>query len=170
VGGQTLNQPLVVSKDPRVPASDADLAAQCALAREVEAQRVRVDAALSEAEALRKKIAALRDHPAAVRAAADAFGEKLETLAGPSLDSEGYFDESRVDPINLRRLSGTLSRFERTVESADAAPTPDALTGFGNRRADAEAGLARWREFREAELPRVNAALESAGLGRISVD
>jgi photosystem II stability/assembly factor-like uncharacterized protein len=169
-GGRTSTQPLVVSKDPRVPASDADLAAQFELAREVEAQRVRVDAANSEAERLRRRLATLRDPPAAVRAAVDAFGQKLEIVAGPSLDSEDYFDESRVEPTNLRRLSATLSRFQRTVESADAAPTPDALTGFGNRRVDAAAGLSRWREFLRAELPPVNAALESAGLGRISID
>jgi hypothetical protein len=169
-GGRSLEQPLVVSKDPRVPASDADLLAQFELAREVEAQRVRVDAALSEAETLRKRLAAPSDRPAGARAAVDAFAKTLEVIAGPSPDSEAYFDESRVEPTNLRRLSGTLARFQRTVESADAAPTPDALTGFRHRRADAEAGLSRWREFLNAELPPLNAALESAGLRRVAID
>src|SRR5262249_54540267 len=52
--GRTVQQPLVVARDPRIAASDADLARQLALARQIQAERVRVAEALLEADGLRK--------------------------------------------------------------------------------------------------------------------
>jgi hypothetical protein len=169
VGGRTLTQPLVVSKDPRISATDADLAQQFELARQVEAERVRLAAALSQSRALREAVATLRVKPAGeAQVALDAFSRRLDVAAGPPLDSEEYFDESEAERTNLRRLWSALTRFQGAVESADVAPTPDALTGFAQRREAVSQGLSHWKDFLGLEVPALNRALQAAGLPPIA--
>ena len=166
-GGATLTQPLVVTKDPRVSTPEADLARQFELARDVQTERVRVAKALRQADALRKQISALRGRATAGAAGAvDAFAAAVALAAGPPFTGgpEDFFEESEATPTSLRRLSTSFFRFQRAVESADAAPTPDALAGFRWRREAVAQGLARWQELLGSELARVNAALGSAGL------
>ncbi len=164
-GGRTLTQPLSVVKDPRISATDEDLVRQFELARRVEALRVRVAAALAEAAALRAQAAALA--PKATGAAAAALVElarALEPVAGPPVRPEEFYNLSDAAPTSLLRLTVSLSRFQGAVESADAAPTPDAVTGFGQRGEAVEQGLAAWRAFGAAEVPKANRALAAAGL------
>ena len=61
--GKTVTQPLVVTRDPRLRASitDADLVRQYELARDIQAERVRVSSALRQAGSLRKQIAVARE-------------------------------------------------------------------------------------------------------------
>ncbi|MEP6993475.1 MAG: hypothetical protein ABI968_03060 [Acidobacteriota bacterium] len=170
-GGRTLTQPLVVSRDPRIGASDADLVAQFELARRIDAERARLAESLRQAQALRRQIEGRRGQSAGEGASAlQTFAGKLETVAGPGLDSEEYFDEGEADATNLRRLYEVLARFRRTVESADAAPTPDALTGFEQRRKAAGLGETRWADFLRSEVPILNKRLNAAGLPPISID
>jgi hypothetical protein len=68
----------------------------------------------------------------------------------------------------LRRLRSSLSELQSAVESADAAPTPDALTGLAERKKLIASSLARWKELLAADLPKVNRALEAAGLPRLT--
>ena len=167
--GRTLTQPLVLSKDPRISATDAELAQQFELARQVEAERVRLAVALAEARALREKAAKLSaGSPGEARGALEAFVKALDAAAGPPLDSEEYFDQDEVDATNLRRLWAGLARFQEAVESADVAPTPDALTGFTQRREAVSKGLSRWKEFMGSEVPTLDRALKAAGLAPIA--
>ena len=166
--GLTLSQPLVVSKDPRIPSTDADLREQFELARRVEAERVRLARALAEARALRERTAALRGVPGGpVREALDSFEKSLDRAAGPPLGSEEYFDESNAESTNLRRLWSGMSRFQQAIESADVAPTPDARTGFERRQGEIARGLASWRAFLDSEVPVLDRALAAAGLPRL---
>ena len=163
--GQRISRPLVLSKDPRVPSTEADLRQQFDLAKQVEAERVRLASALTRAHALRERITALRARAAgSARAAVDAFVTSLDLAAGPPIDSDEEFDENEAASTNLRRLSSGMARFQRTIESADVAPTPDYLAGFERRQEDVSRGLSLWKEFLDAELPALNRALETAGL------
>ena len=56
------------------------------------------------------------------------------------------------------------SGLQSAVESADAAPTPDAVTGFAERRKMVAQGLARWRDVLASDLPKTNKLLEAAGM------
>jgi len=166
-GGATRTQPLVVTKDPRVSTPDGDLVRQFDLAREVQTERVRVAKAFLQADALRKQIASLRARATgAAGGALDSFAMALELAAGPPLTGgfEDFFEEREAAPTSLRRLTTSLARFQQTVESADAAPTTDALEGFRRRREMAAQGLARWRDLLGSDLVRANAALRTAGL------
>jgi len=134
-GGRSITQTLLVVKDPRLPATitDADLVRQHELSRDVSAERVRVAVALREAESLRKRLAG--NAPGSLAAA-------IDKAAGPAEGAPDVEDES---PTSLRRLAASLSVFQSVVESADGAPTPDALTGFAARRKLVATGVADWQ-------------------------
>ena len=176
-GGKTATQPLLVARDPRLPSSvtDQDLVRQHELSRDIQAERVRVAVGLRQADALRKQIAALRK-PGQARAdataALDAFASAVDRAAGPPIlvPGEEFFDTEEIDPTSLRRLAVTLSGLQSAVESADAAPTPDYITGFAERRKMVSSGLARWQDVLASELPKANRSLEAAGLSPLKTE
>ncbi len=175
--GKTLTQPLEVVKDPRLgPAvADADLVRQFRLASDIQAERVGVAVALRQASALRMQVAALKTEkrPAPpVMTALATFTKTLDRAAGPPAPGSGedFWDTEEIDPTSLRRLSTSLSALQNAVESADAAPTPDALTGFAARKKMVDEGLARWKNLVAIELPAANRALQDAGLAALKTD
>ena len=172
-GGRTLTQPLSVTKDPRLSLTDADLSRQHELARAVQDERVRVALAQRQADGLRKQIAALKGKAVAAQASALAdLSKAIDRAAGPPILSPGeeFFDTEEISPTSLRRLGSSLSAFQSAIESADAAPTPDALTGFDERRTMEAQGLARWQNVLAVELPKANQALQAAGLGPLTAE
>jgi hypothetical protein len=141
--------------------TDADLVRQYELARDVQGERVRVSAALRQAGALRKQIAAARERVRWKSATAlDDLEKAIDLAAGPPMLSpaEEFFDPGGLSPTSLRRLSRSLSELQAAVESADAAPSPDALTGWpsaaSSSRWGAVAGRARHRCARAGIVPR----------------
>jgi hypothetical protein len=175
VAGKSVTQPLVVVRDPRLPSSvtDPDLVSQHELARDIQAERVRVAAGWHQAERLREQIAERREKAGAgAISALDAFTATLDRAAGPAplVPGEEFFDVEVADPTSLRRLALSLSKLQSAVESADAAPTPDYLTGFAERRKMVAAGLARWQELLASDLPKVNRSLEGAGLSPLTTE
>ncbi|MFN2634229.1 MAG: hypothetical protein ABR610_12510, partial [Thermoanaerobaculia bacterium] len=136
--GRTSTAPLTVVRDPRIKASDADLQLQFDLARKIEAERVAVAGALARAAKL--KGAAGGAAPPAAEAAATPLDEIVGT-ADPLL--EDYQPATGI-PMTLQRAATSLLRLQDAVESADAAPTPDAVAAFSLRRDAARAALRRF--------------------------
>ena len=164
-GGKTLSQPLTVERDPRVAVTDEALVRQFELARQVEAERVRVAAALRQARSLREQAAALSGKaPEGAAAALADFERAMVPVAGPAVNPEEFFNLSDASATSLLRINAMLARFEGAVESADAAPSPDAAVGFGERKESVERSLAGWRAFLDSELPKTNRSLEAASL------
>ena len=171
-GGKTWTQVLTVARDPRLPASDADLVRQHDLARAIQSVRVRVAVALKQAAALRSQMAAARGRAAggaAATAALDMLAQGIDRAAGPPIlfPGEEFFDTEEIPATTLRRLSTALAALQSAVESADRAPGPDAAAGFDARRAMAEEGLVRWQGVLSGDLPRANTALPAAGLSAL---
>jgi photosystem II stability/assembly factor-like uncharacterized protein len=163
-GGRTLTQPLTVARDPRVTVSDADLERQFELARQIEDERLRVAAALAEATALRRQAAAISAKSSAGASALSEFAKALEPVAGPDVRPEAFYNLADAAPVSLLRLYVSLGRLQGAVESADAAPTPDAVAGFAERREGVGHGLTAWKVFLGDRLPATNRALAAAGL------
>jgi photosystem II stability/assembly factor-like uncharacterized protein len=167
-GDKSVSQPVLVVKDPRLPVSitDADLVRQYELARNVEAERVRVAAALSQSGSLRRQISAERERGGSGTTAApalDALEKAVDVAAGPKGRSPGdeFSGTSEGAPTNLRRLFGMLSEFQSAVESADAAPTTDAVTGFAERRKLVATGLARWQDLLAHDAPKAGIVFDA---------
>jgi photosystem II stability/assembly factor-like uncharacterized protein len=189
--GRTLTQSLVVKKDPRIKATDSDLIRQFELGRQIEAERVRLAAALRQSDEIRKQLlglcpsnlsggpcgppnplAALRSRATGKSATeVETFSKKFEAIAGPPAPAAGEdFGEGPGAPESLRRLSTSFQQFARAIESADAAPTPDALSGFLQRRSTLSQSLSRWQSLLQTDLPRVNESLTAAGLAILKLE
>ncbi len=120
VNGSTYTRVARILRDPRIAASDADLRAQYALARRVQALRADVAAAREKAEQRAKQ---LSGEPAR------AFRLEVvgEALAANPDDSMGAYSH---DFSSFLYLETALDYLESAVESADAAPTPDMRTAY----------------------------------------
>jgi hypothetical protein len=129
LGGRTLVQPLTIRRDPRVHATDADLVAQYALARDADALLARVQRAVAQAADARKK-------PGADVA-------KINAIAGAPA-------EPGAPPTKFTTLSwyaSALNDLFGSIESADAAPTAGERAAWASLRPKSEAALAAWSAF-----------------------
>jgi photosystem II stability/assembly factor-like uncharacterized protein len=121
--GGSYDRALTIRRAPGVTATDADLVAQYALARDVYAMLGRVRSAVAGSETLRKK-------PGTNVA-------RIDALAGVA-PLGGGFD-------TLRAVARALVALNESVESADAAPTPTERTAWARLHPLAERLLARWK-------------------------
>jgi photosystem II stability/assembly factor-like uncharacterized protein len=172
-GGRTLVRPLLVVRDPRrTSVTDADLIRQYELARDIQVERLRIAAELRTADRLRAQLAAIRKETRRLPRAVDGFADALDRAAGPPVPVSGqaFFGTEQVPLTSLRGLSASLASLESAVESADDAPTPDAMAGFSARKTLVVESLGRWRDLLARELPGVNAALRAAGLSPLRTE
>jgi hypothetical protein len=127
--GRHLSAALTVARDPRVHASDADFAAQYALARAAFMLGARASSAVAVAAQLRLK-------PGAKRALIDAVA------GAPPHDGP---DDSVGKPLTrfttLRYLAAQLASLTASVESADGAPTRDEVAAWNRLRPQTERAL-----------------------------
>jgi photosystem II stability/assembly factor-like uncharacterized protein len=120
VNGQTYARAARVLRDPRAPASDADLRAQYELALRVQALRSEVGAARANAQEHAKALSA----GIAAAYAREVVGEALPVNPDDSMGAYSH------DFSSFLYLENALDYLESAVESADAAPTPDMRTAF----------------------------------------
>ena len=176
VNGKTYTQPLAVRMDPNIKVSQADLEAQFQTDRQIVAAREKVSKALDEAERLKKRLRALLPRGTnrhELTREIGAVSRKLSPVLGAALpsnpDFSGEFGPSK-DLASLRYLAEAFGQLEYVVESADAAPTPDALTAFHQRQQVMESTLAMWEEIKAKDLAHLNSILRQAMLPAISVE
>jgi len=132
IDGHALARALTVVRDPRIAATDADLRAQYALARQVDALLARVQTAVAQADALRAK-------PGADTA-------KIDAIAGasPSRDPRNSVGTPATSFTTLRWYAGALGELFGAVESADTAPTPGERATWSSLQAASERALRAW--------------------------
>jgi photosystem II stability/assembly factor-like uncharacterized protein len=138
VNGATQSEPLVVEPDPRVSLGSEAYAEQFSLARRIDAVRARVLTAVKEAEDLHRALSSrgATELDREVRAlTGPQFGELAPVPPPPGIDS-------------LRSLRSRLDELLVAVDGADAAPTPDARTGFAATEPGVQATLAAWEALR----------------------
>src|SRR5260370_19436766 len=129
-------RPLIVKMDPRVKTSPEDLEEQFDRAPQLKGEWSDVAKVSREAEHLRLQLKSLRAQvtPGSDLAAAiEDPSRKVEAAAGaPPAQDFGSFPAPRPAPdkTSLRFLTGALGTLESVIESADTAPTPDAVTAF----------------------------------------
>jgi len=131
VNGQKFTQPLTVVPDPRVKLPASAYAEQFAFAREVEKERALVSAALAEASTFVKRTDI-----------ADALRRKATEVSGTIAGDD--FTAPPASESSLRFINQALGKLANAVDSADAAPTPDARTSWAKLKPAADAALAAW--------------------------
>jgi hypothetical protein len=155
---------LQVRMDPRVHVSESDLAKQLELALRMSANLTRGFDALEEARALRKKLeeAAGKAGTGEVAKSIAALEQRVRVLtegSGPGLGRED----------NLARVGERLAGVYAVVESADAAPTSQALASARELEATLARLLAAWKEIQTSDLPGLNERLRRARLPAIEL-
>jgi photosystem II stability/assembly factor-like uncharacterized protein len=121
VGGKTYTRTVRVLRDPRSPATDAELREQYDFARSIEALSERVAAARIRGQRLeREPLPAGRARELRVEIVG-------ETPPDNPDDSIGAYSH---DFTSLLYLEGALDYLESAVESGDAAPTPDMRSAY----------------------------------------
>ncbi|MGB9428959.1 MAG: hypothetical protein WCC11_03630 [Gammaproteobacteria bacterium] len=164
--GKTYSQPLTVLKDPRVTASTHDLRVQFTLAHQIETTRLQAAEASHAIASLLKQLPAVEGKlSGALAAQVAALTRKLDAIGGVTPANPD--DSVGVPPANLNNLeylTGALAGLQQVVESADAAPTPDARTGFALQKKLLEPVMQQWRQVQLVDLPQLNSALQNAGL------
>jgi len=135
-----------------------------------------VSAAHGEAERLEARLKSLGSKanlPAGLSEKIKGLQVETEKVKGAApaanLESAGVEPAAPAE-ASLRHWRAALEELERTVESADAAPTRDALIAFAMSRQGAEEALGRWKRILARALPELNGRLRGAGLAPISIE
>jgi hypothetical protein len=174
--GKSSTQPLTIKMDPRVKATQAELTRQFGLASRLAARLGEVSSAMQQAGELRKQIEARKKESsgnAELQQALAALGKKIEMPAEADSDAEfGLFGSAVPGEANppLPKVVAALTGMLAIVESADAAPTADAVTASEKWEASARAALARWTALQKEDVVSVNASLQKANLKLLKID
>jgi hypothetical protein len=134
-GEQKLSQPLTIEPDPRIKLPATAYAEQFAIAKRVEALRVRVTGAIAEADAAAAKLPA--DDP---------LRKRIAEVVGVTYSPTGANVE--LSTASLRFIDAALQKIAGAVDSADAEPTQDAREGLAKLEPLAEAALTAWSKIK----------------------
>jgi photosystem II stability/assembly factor-like uncharacterized protein len=168
-GGTAYSQPLTIKMDPRVKTSLAELQAQFELETKIVEALHRDFEAFARVRTLRKKLKDLQT------SARSSFQSKVANLDKKAADLEGtsggYGAAFLITPAGrgLARLNAGLDSLLAIVDSADAAPTTQAVAMFADVQRALDEQLSRWAQVQNQDLPALNKDLKQAGVAAIDV-
>ena len=168
--GKSSSQALTIKMDPRVKTPQDALVRQFELASKISARQAQVSEALQQIAELQKQLGARKkevSEKSDVAKTLDELNQKLEAMV--AADSDGGFGLyglalPRKEADSLAKVASALNGLLSIVESADAAPTTDAVAAHEKWDKAAEVSLARWADFQNKDLTNANAALQKANL------
>lgn len=147
-----------------------ELVRQFELAMKISARESEVSAALEQIAELQKQLGMRKKEASEksnVAKALDELNQKLEVMIAS--DGDGGFGLyglalPRKQLDSLTKVASALNSLLSIVESADVAPTTDAVTAHEKWDKAAEVALARWADFQNKDLANANAMLQRANL------
>ncbi len=166
VAGRTYTQPLTVKMDPRVSATPAQLAAQLALAQEIEKGMNVAYEGYAQVVALRKQIASRRKSLAAEAsgkkaiAALDALDRKAAALEGA--EHRGFNLGAGKPKPTFELLNSEFGGLGTTLEGADMPPTQGMKIAYGDYCKDLIGVAGKWKSLVSHNLAAVNEHLDDA--------
>jgi hypothetical protein len=162
VNGQTLTQSFTVVRDPRIPASDADLREQFTVASKAHALLTRVHDAVvtlrdvrAQARAWGERVPATKDAAAALARALTAIEEELIQVRS---------DDPRMFPA---RLNTRIATIVPLIEYSDSPPTAPLRELTDNLALRAEMELGKLERVLTDDVAAFNAACRGAGVEAI---
>jgi photosystem II stability/assembly factor-like uncharacterized protein len=169
LGGKTYTQPLSVKMDPRVKVSAEDLRAQFELETQIVNAMQRDFQALAQLRSLRSKLQEIQGKDGAdLQSKIAELDKKAAELEGTT---GGYGTTFLSTPAGrgLARLNAGLNSLLNAVDSADAAPTSQAVTTFDEVQHALEQQLDRWAEIQKQDIPALNQDLKRTGIAEIDL-
>jgi photosystem II stability/assembly factor-like uncharacterized protein len=169
VGGTVKTQEFAILRNTRVPGiTDADLAAQFALAKQINDKVSAANAAVIRIRALKVQIADRqgKTSDASLKASAQSLAEALTSIEGEIYQ---YRNRSNQDPLNYPiRLNNKLAALQGVVESGDVKPTDQAQAIFKDLSARLDKELARLEATVKGDVAAFNQRLTTQNLEAIS--
>jgi hypothetical protein len=168
--GRTLTQPLAVRIDPRVKTPPAALDQQFKLSMQAYRGMQQSREALDQIRKLRAQVKDLRGR-AAQGALSDALlslDQKLATLETETETRAPAGGAANAGEMNLNRVNGAMASLLDLLQSADAAPTTQAVAASAEFQRILSGLLARWNEIKSKDVRALNDQLRQAGLPLLS--
>jgi hypothetical protein len=169
VDGRSYTAPLEVRMDPRVRVAPLALSQQFAL-------EMKIIDGMSQSHGVVQQINDLRSQLKELQGKLNS-----DPSAKTLLDAINSLDKRAADLVAVERqwppvgivsaasLNGALGSLLLLVESADSAPTTQAVNAFGTYRNLLEQQLAKWNALKEKDLPALNTLLQQRQLPTINV-
>ncbi len=168
VGGQVLEQPLRILKDPRVTSTDAELAAQFEFIKAVQAKVSEAHEVIIEIREVRKQLTAFAervkgdDTKKAIVDKAKAIDKAMTAVEEALYQTK---NRSGQDPLNYPiRLTNKLASVASLVGYGEYPPTEQAMAVKNELTPLIDAELAKYRQLKETELPAFNAMVRDQGI------
>jgi hypothetical protein len=166
--GRTLSQNLTVKMDPRVTTPAEGLAQQFDIASKIAGALQQDYDALQQVRSVRAQLSSLlmpaKSLPSDVAEAINALDKTLRTLEG----APGEYGR-RATSDNLAGLNSSLGTVYEMVDSADAAPTSQAVATFRDLQRSLPPLLTNWDEVKARDVPALNQKLRSATLPEVQI-
>ncbi len=162
VEGKSYSRQLHVVMDPRVQATEQDLAEQFSLEAKLSADLMRDGAAVAQIRGLEDRLRAVEGRMASSPAGRQAR-QSLEQI-GQQAARILHGSEQDGGQEGLLDLDGDLATLDTVADSADARPTDPCQSYAQRARQALDAQLAHWDELRSKDMPIVNQDLREYGM------
>ena len=161
VDGKTYTRALRVQMDPRVKSSASDLAKQFELETQIVGAMHQDYVAITQVRSLRAQLKRVQPE-GKLEELAPALKELDSKAAALEGDGSGGTYLSTPEGSSLTKLNEGLSTVLGTVDSADVAPTTQAIAMFAKLQRTLEEKVKTWSEL-QSEAASLNARLKQAG-------
>ncbi len=175
VGGKSYEQPLTLVMDPRVKTSNADLAEQFKLSKQLYDEWLLLNAISESLKRIRDQIAELQKKAPAgdLKTHLDAFAEKLQTFSVgqtfQSVPAGSGAAGSAAARLNLATTTGRVRTLFNLIEDVDLAPTPQAAAAVPDVVKDSRTVQENWQTIQSQDIAALNLELRAAGLPGIDL-
>ena len=169
VNGTTYTQPLMIKMDPRVMTTQGGLRQQFELETKINEAMRRDYETLQQVRSLRRQLKNLIEkvRQGQLKETVSALESKAAELEG----NEGGYGRTFLSTAggrSLARLNAGLNTLLAAVDSADAAPTTQAVSTFSDLNNALDQQLARWDVIKSRDVPELNLKLKRFGLPRLN--
>jgi len=162
VNGISYTQPLMIKMDPRVKTPEAGLRQQFELEMKINEAMHRDYQTLQQVRSVRKQLKNVTERTR--QGQLKEFVAALESKAAELEGAEGGTTFlTTPEGRSLTRLNVGLNSLLAAVDSADVAPTTQAVSTFNELNNALEQQLARWNEIRTKDVPELNLKLKRSG-------
>jgi len=170
VGGKSYDQPLTLVMDPRVKTSNADLAEQFRLSKQVYDEWLALNSISESVKRIQSQISELQPRvPAgALKTRLNAFAEKLQAFSSAPAAGPGGAAAAAARP-NVATSTGRVRTLFNLIEEVDLAPTPQAAVGVSDVVRDSRVLQDTWQAIKSQDIAGLNVELRAAGLPVIDV-
>src|SRR5581483_5714548 len=167
VDGASFSEPLTVTRDKWIAATDADLRAQYALASEIRDKVNEANQAIVDIRRMKKIVQddQQKSQNADVKALGDEFIKQLTAVEETVYQVR---NQSNQDPLNFPiKTNNRLASLLRVVETGNGRPTGNAGAIFNDLQAELKAETDRLQQVTGTYLPKFNDLAKRLGLEEV---